>query len=87
MMSQQIRDQKKKISKVFEYFTGDEFDEFDHDFKTDELLTYSEDEKAGDKDDDESNSTNLPGEEKTTKTYQDVHKLLARMDRLDQVFT
>jgi hypothetical protein len=30
-MSEKMREQKKKISKVFEYFTGDAYEEFERD--------------------------------------------------------
>ena len=39
-----MKEQKKKISKVFEYFTGDGFDEFDRDFSYEELAFLSESE-------------------------------------------
>lgn len=46
MLSKQLRDQKKKVSKVFKYFTGDEFDEFERDFAKEELEGLSESELA-----------------------------------------
>ena len=44
VFSQKIREQRKRISKVFEYFTGDEFEEFDRDFTNEELAKLSDSE-------------------------------------------
>lgn len=85
MMSKQLRDQKKKISKVFQYFTGDEFEEFEKDLTADDLIPISDEEKAGEKgeDDDETSHTNS----KKVKSHRVMSQILDKMDRLDQVFT